>query len=166
MLMARLPSLDEAVACVSYDPETGLFHRKHGLGGIAAGAVSGTVNSHGYVQLRINWRLVKAHRLAWFMTHGYWPTEIDHINGIRTDNRLSNLRESDKRRNGQNMRCHREGRLPGTCKAPSGRWSAQLTIGRKRKHIGTFDTEREAHDAYMAECRKLTDNREECNEQS
>lgn len=166
MLMTSLPTLDEAQACVSYDPETGLFYRKHGLGGIAAGAVSGTVNSHGYVQLRINWRLVKAHRLAWFMTHGYWPTDIDHINGVRTDNRLSNLRESDRRRNGQNMQCHRQGRLAGARQAPSGRWTAKMTVGRKAKHIGTFDTEQEAHDAYMAECRKITEKREIRNEQS
>lgn len=156
MLMNKLPSLEEARACVSYDPTTGLFHRKHGLGGIAAGAVSGSVNSHGYVQLRVNWRLVKAHRLAWLMTHGYWPTAIDHINGIRTDNRLGNLRESDKRRNGQNMRCHREGHLPGTRYTPSGKWAAQLTVKGKRKHIGLFDTAQDAHEAYMAECKKIS----------
>lgn len=59
------------------------------------GRAAGTVSSFGYVVIKLNGVLYKAHRLAWYVAHGEWPAanmEIDHINRLRGDNRLCNLR--------------------------------------------------------------------------
>lgn len=87
-----------------FDSETGLFfrlvsrNRKYKVGDIA-----GTKSFHGYIHLTIDGKVYKAHRLAWFYVHGYWPKEqIDHINGIKDDNRLCNLRKVTNAQNMQN----------------------------------------------------------------
>lgn len=84
-----------------------------------------------------------AHRVAWLVTHGYWPHEIDHINGDRADNRLVNLREVTRKVNSENHAIPRN----NTSGAPgvfyhkaSGRWYARIA----KKYLGMFTTFEEA----------------------
>lgn len=91
----------------SYDPETGLFTRiKDGNRfdrqiGQVVGSFDNTV---GYIRIGITGKVVLAHRLAWFYVYDYYPKEaIDHINGIRTDNRISNLRLVTTSESSKNM---------------------------------------------------------------
>jgi HNH endonuclease len=71
-----------------YDPETGIFIRK------TTGRQIGFKNRDGYVAFVFEKKQWVAHRLAWIYVHGHIPEGllIDHINGIRDDNRISNLR--------------------------------------------------------------------------
>lgn len=128
-----------------YDPETGVFTRRISRGGIKAGTIAGCRHSQGYLVIGIDRRLYLAHRLAWLYIHGRWPREqIDHINRVRDDNRLSNLREATPAQNIQNV------------KKPLGaywyedrkKWSSGIMVHGKKKHLGYFDTVEEAHDAY------------------
>src|SRR5690606_34614864 len=88
-----------------YDPETGIFTRLVGRSGprARAGDVAGSDNGKGYIRIYVDGRPYKAHRLAWFYMHGEWPEEIDHRNGERADNRLSNLRPVTRQQNNLNQ---------------------------------------------------------------
>ena len=95
----------------------------------------------------------KIHKLmqtAFNMGEGH----VDHINGDKLDNQKSNLRIVTHRENMQNMKCHRDGKLVGTCRDRSRRytpnpWRASIHINGKRVSLGYFPTEQLAHEAYM-----------------
>lgn len=93
---SRVATLDELRAILSYDPETGLFHRlvtrgtKH-----KAGMIAGGVTSHGYINITVDGSHYYGHRLAWLFMTGEWPKDqIDHADGNKTNNRFANLREA------------------------------------------------------------------------
>lgn len=82
----------------SYDAATGTITRNDRKG-------TGSYDKDGYLIIKINSRQYKAHRLAWFLFYGEFPEmEIDHINRDRTDNRISNLRESTRQENATNVK--------------------------------------------------------------
>ena len=110
------------------------------------------INNWGY--RRVSWDRGKlgrvreyAHRLVWFMHHGDIPEGlmVDHINLDRSDNRIENLRLVDKSGNMQNSKwkgyfwVKREGK-----------WCASIKLNGKTKHLGYFDCEQAARDAYLA----------------
>ena len=140
---------------VSYDPATGVFVRVSSKWRTRIGCVAGTPDTKGHLQLKINGRLYLAHRLAWFLVHGEWPTDqIDHKNGIRDDNRIGNLRLATHRQNCQNR--HRApknnlstGLLGATFDKRAGRYFAQIVDSGKKSFLGYFDGPAEAHEAYL-----------------
>lgn len=92
------------------DLETGDFYwlpsdlKKRGFNSRYAGTKAGYVaKSDGYVRIMLRGSRYLAHRLVWFYVHGYWPNEIDHVNRIKHDNRLENLREVTTSENHRNM---------------------------------------------------------------
>ena len=64
--------------------------------------VAGSLSKNGYVQVRINQKLLYAHRVVFFIHYGYWPKEVDHINRNKTDNRVKNLRACTRSNNTRN----------------------------------------------------------------
>ena len=88
---------------LNYNPDTGEFTWKVDRGGGAkTDDVAGSFNN-GYREISIDGTRYKAHRLAWLMTYGQWPKDqLDHINRIKSDNRLRNLREATHAQNQQN----------------------------------------------------------------
>jgi HNH endonuclease len=86
------PSINRLRELFSYDSETGLFTRRFALRQYPAGIVAGSKRNNGYVALTIDRRVYQLHRLAWFWVHGSCPDQLDHINQIRDDNRIANLR--------------------------------------------------------------------------
>ncbi len=84
---------------------------------------------------------VGQHRIAWFLVHGYWPKEIDHINGARTDNRLCNLREVDRitQRRNQKLGSNNTSGLHGVYwHKNQKKWFAAIKINNVLKHLGSF----------------------------
>jgi hypothetical protein len=138
---------------LDYNPETVEFTWKKALGTRAkAGDVAGHVHkAQGYHQIKIAGKQYKTHRLVWLFETGEWPkNHIDHMDGNRLNNHISNLRDVTQRENNQNLESHRNGRLVGCYfYKPLQKWKAQIKINRKAKHLGYFLTELQAHQAYL-----------------
>ena len=99
--------------------------------------------STGYKQGHILRVQCSAHRVAWAMYHGFWPKQhIDHINGIRHDNRIKNLRDVSMVQNARNS-AKSSRNTSGVCGVSwakrENKWSAQITLNYKKKHLGFFD---------------------------
>lgn len=129
------------------------WRKKRGC--IAKGApISGFGDKDGYRLFRLRGHNFTMHRVIWLLSHGDWPQHtIDHINRVKGDNRIENLRDVPQAVNNQNriMPAHRA-RGCGGVSFETGRnlWRAQLYVGRRGFHIGYFKTEQEARDAREA----------------
>lgn len=140
---------------LDYNPSTGVFTWKvKGSTRSPAGSTAGTKNTLGYVVFKIAGTLFYAHRLAWVYVTGEWPTKgIDHKNGIRSDNRFSNLREADQSQNNENraMDWSKDKSLPfgvGRCKK-SGKFRARIVKNKKAFELGYYESPEAAHQAYV-----------------
>lgn len=147
LTQARLQEL------LAYDPETGILTNRRLCR--PAGSSQGT----GYLQIEVDGRKYLAHRLAWLYAHGKFPEkDLDHVDGDRGNNRLSNLREATRAENMQN-RVPTPGAsgFPGVyCSTNNGSrtprkkaWCARIRAGADRRHLGYFATPEEAHAAYI-----------------
>ena len=93
-----------------------------------------------------------AHRMAWFLRHKEMPTgEIDHINGISTDNRIENLRVVNRVTNATNIKSVRSDNKLGVMGVQKHRdkFRTRIRIGNKIIRMGGFPTPELAHEAYM-----------------
>lgn len=104
--------------------------------------------SNGYVIFSIFKRLYKAHRVAWAIYHGEWPDRhLDHIDGNRSNNRISNLRVVSRTENNMNMarKSTNTSGQTGVSRTKSGmRWRARIQANGKAKTIGSFATKEQA----------------------
>lgn len=146
---------------LSYDPETGIFRWKVDRGSkIKAGSIAGSVpgNPNPYVNIKIDWVLYKAHRLAWLIMRGYMPESIDHIDGDGANNRWCNLRECTMTQNKGNSRIYKNNTSgsKGVHYSPGRRkpWRVSVQRERKRKWLSFF-TKEEADSAYLALAKEL-----------
>lgn len=118
---------------------------------------AGTLSANGYIRVRIDGEIYSLHRLIYFYETGSWPEIVDHINGVKTDNRINNLRASDYRKNQQNRYKHRKGKLIGTSYNKKNKnWTAQATYNGKTVRFGSHKTEQVAHEAYLKGIKFLT----------
>lgn len=142
-----------------YNPDTGGFNRIKNVKGMKQDHV-GWVNNKGYLRTGIKRKEYMIHRLAWLYVYGVMPkNQIDHINGVRSDNRICNLRESTNAENQQNQRKPKSNNQSGflgvlMCKR-DGNFKARIGINGEYKWLGIFNTAIEAHEAYLEEKRKL-----------
>lgn len=105
--------------------------------------------SNGYRGGTIFGAMYRAHRVIWAIIHGDWPqSEIDHINGDRSDNRIANLRDVDRIENARNVSVSARnisGQLGvRRINKGSGSWVATITTNKKRKHLGYFKKKSDA----------------------
>jgi hypothetical protein len=138
-----------------YDPTTGVFSRRSD-----GRRIGYEVPSKGYVCAKVFGKKYNAHRLAWLHVHGEWPKhEIDHVNGVRTDNRIENLRDVPRGINSQNQRrAQRDnstGLLGVSIDRERGKFKATIRANGVVMHLGRFNTGEEAHARYLAEKRRI-----------
>lgn len=147
-------------ATVTYDPDTGFFAWRHDIGRrFKAGARCGHRHSNGYIIIRLRRRGYTAARLAWMYVNGTWPAgEVDHINGDKSDNRISNLRVATRLQNeanklvGKRTTTGHRGVGRSACRK---KWLARIRIKSKLVHLGTFDTLEAASNAYKDACERV-----------
>ena len=148
LTQARLQEL------LHYDPETGIFTNRTTRGRFRAGSTTGSLHPRGYLAIRIDRKSYLAHRLAWMYTTGEWPSaDTDHINGVRTDNRLVNLRAVSRKQNSENR-----GKNSNNTSGYKGvswakrekKWQANIKHYENCFFLGYFDNIENAREAYLA----------------
>ena len=149
LTQARLKEL------LAYNPTTGLFTNTQQRGRRGAlGAVTGSVNGSGYVQIKLTGKCYQAHRLAWLYEYGVFPVaDIDHIDQDKTNNRIANLRTATRSENKQNVGLQRNNTsgYKGVVWAKHvSKWRAEIKINRKLRHLGYFTDVVDATAAYAA----------------
>lgn len=160
--------------CFEYDPDTGeltwksrprnhfptergwrIFHKSY------AGKVTGCMDHMGYLIVLIGGRPYPVHRVILALVTGAWPTEmVDHINGVRHDNRLVNLRAATREENRHNTLVRKDSSTgvkgvgkPRVRADGSLAWRASITAFKVKTHIGYFPTKEQAA-AAIREARK------------
>lgn len=143
----------------SYDPDTGVFRRIKSAKPACVGRVMGSHNRKGYLRFGVGGTCQLAHRVAWLHYYGYWPrNQIDHINHIRDDNRIANLRECTNAENRQNIRPEGygvSGYLGVSPASDNYGWVAVIMVGQKQTYLGLFETPELASAAYIEAKGKL-----------
>ena len=138
-----------------YNEITGeLFWIKSPKYDINVGDEAGSITNQGYVKLTLLKKQLTAHRIIWFMVYGYWPNEIDHINGIRTDNRLVNLREVTRTQNMRNS-CSNKGFKGVSYHKRDKKFHSRIWSKGKNIHLGSYSSEIEAASAYNSKAKEL-----------
>lgn len=132
--------------------DSGVITHRLSRGGSLAGMEAGSTNQDGYRRIRFEKKFFVVHRVIWLVATGDWPeNQIDHINGIRTDNRLINLRPANNSQNQQNKLTKLNGKagLRGVSLLPNGRYKARIKVDRRYIFLGSYDTAESAHEAYL-----------------
>ncbi len=160
-----------ALELLSYDPKAGIITwRMESLGGFkksrivhSSGDIAGCIRHDGRCVIRVDDRLYMRSRLAWLLQYGEWPCgEVDHINGIVSDDRVENLRVMNRRGNQENIRramaSKTSSKYLGVYKNKPNRsmpWRASICTNGKQIYLGVFMTEEEAYAAYITAKRVL-----------
>lgn len=149
---------DEIHRKLDYDPITGnlrwkkievlrngdnMYNTK--FAGKIAGTIKTSKNVEGYNYIHIAGKILRAHRIAWFLYYGQWPTgEINHINHIRGDNRIMNLEVVTREQQTKNASMRRDNNtgITGVSlrKWKNVRWIAQINVDKKGVWLGSYTT--------------------------
>lgn len=153
--MPKIPlSLEYLKEHIHYNPDTGKSHWikvPYKASAIKIGRPFGVKGIYGYLRGTINRKMYVYSRLVWFYYYGEWPkNKIDHINGIKDDNRICNLRDITQRENCHNLSIHRAGKLPGySYNAKKGGFISSIYFNKNTIHLGVFKTAAEANRIYL-----------------
>lgn len=129
----------------TYDKSTGIFFRVKGTRKV------GYVNTKGYIRISVDGKGYFAHHLAWLYVYGIFPeTTIDHINHVRTDNSIDNLRLVSCAENSKNMKMNKNnktGIVGVSWNSKARKWSAEITVNSSQMKLGLFTSIKDAIDA-------------------
>ncbi|MDO9402073.1 MAG: HNH endonuclease signature motif containing protein [Polaromonas sp.] len=156
-------TVDQAQAAFICDEATGaLLWRVDGPYKRLAGKPAGKTDRQGYVRVMFNRRAHMAHRIVWMLVTKQKPSAvIDHINGVKSDNRIVNLREATTQVNNQNRRTPSRNNTTGflgvsrATNCTHKPFVAQIKLDGKKRVLGYFATAEQAHFAYVAAKREL-----------
>ena len=145
-----LPTQSRLHELFNYDGFRLIHKKSHSI--VKAGEEAGFTSFYGYVVVRVDGIKFYAHRLIWVYVNGSVEgKDIDHINGMRGDNRIANLRLVTRSENNQNLRQARSNNKLGVLGVSPkfGKFVAQIRRGGKYISLGLFETAELAHQAYL-----------------
>ena len=142
---------DRLKELLTYDPSTGVFNWRFTRRAAKAGAIAGTRSPKNYIMISVDAKVYPAHRLAWLYTYGEWPiSELDHINRIRDDNRVQNLRLANRYINTRNTTTRKDS-LSGVkgvrWHKTQARWESRIQHNHKSITIGYYSHLQDAKQA-------------------
>jgi hypothetical protein len=156
--MKEYPTAERVRQLLHYDAESGLFTWKSKTGSMGSGTVAGTPHKE-YINIQVDGRQYKAHRLATLWVTGAWPDgEIDHRDGDGKNNRWANLRPAPSRRfNMQNKRKPHKNSSTGYLgvSVQDGKFRARIRVDGKNRCLGLHGTAEDAYAAYVEAKRRL-----------
>jgi hypothetical protein len=132
-----------------YDYITGyVVNRVTRNGTSQKGNRAGSKEPNGYRRIGLMYNHYGEHQIIWMMVYGWWPDEIDHINGIRDDNRLYNLREVTRSQNRTNSNCGygKSGLYGAHWIERIEKWHSRIVVEGRQIYLGSFNTAQEAHE--------------------
>ena len=141
-----------------FDYKDGLLINKKHRGKSKKNEPIGFLNFYGYRVSRVDMEKFYVHRLIWVFHNGSLNgLDVDHIDGNRDNNKIENLRLVTSQKNNQNIRKARKTNALGVLgvSMKAGKFCAQISLNRKVKHLGLFDTAEKAHEAYLQAKRKI-----------
>lgn len=119
-----------------------------------AGKRAGWLKPNGYRCITLDYRIYREHHIVWLFVTGALPkAHIDHRNGDRADNRISNLREATNAQNRENMKRssrNTSGFTGVSWHSQCGKWVAYISKNNVRHCLGLYSDPRDAHAAYLA----------------
>ena len=137
-----LPSCERLNDLFSYDPVSGVLTRKVSVRYNAlAGSEVGCVGKNGYKIFSIDGSLYYVHRVIWKLITGEEPEEIDHIDGVRTNNAIKNLRSVTRDENAKNTskpRGNSSGVIGVSWNIQANKWESYITVKGKKDLLGQF----------------------------
>jgi len=138
-----MPPIERVRELLSYCPETGIFKWKKSTSNrTLVGNKAGSPNNKGYIEIKIDGKRYKAHRLAWFYVYGEDPlqSEIDHKDQIKSNNSMANLRLATRKQNNENIPIPRNNTSGhrGVSRLDKS-WVAYIYHNKKRIHLGHFN---------------------------
>lgn len=152
----------EVAALFTYDKKLGVLRwrkdrvaplRNHVSIKAKKGDIAGWVNDSGYRIIMFGGKKHRATKLIWLLRYHKLPEfEIDHRNGLRCDDRLSNLREATSHQNKCNtkLRSDNASGYKGVCwSKQQGKWRATIKTDKKQVHLGFYDDVKQAAKAYQ-----------------
>lgn len=129
--------------CIGYNPKTGVLWWKEigrNSGPVKVGDLITTKDNRGYIKLHVNNRLYYGHRIAWFLYYGEWPKyTIDHIDRVKYNNRINNLRDVSQAENNDNIPNKKERKI-----LFNGKWVCVIDVKGIKYYLGSYVTEQEA----------------------
>lgn len=148
MTVAQQKELQELFV---YHPDSGWFTNKCSRGRAKEGERAGHEMCHGYRRIIVDYVKHYEHHLAWLYMYGEYPTEIDHANGIRNDNRIVNLRLCNRSQNNFNTQTVTgiSGLTGAYLDKRNRQWFSKIQFGGQQKFLGNFASAEEAHAAYL-----------------
>lgn len=153
-------SRDRLKELFNYDAATGNLIRRISVGGGSKpGDILGSLNGGGYIDGVVDGVSYRVHRLVWLWFNGVPPeSHIDHINGVRDDNRIENLRlvtPSQNQWNRPRQKSNHHALKGITYRKDRDRWVASIRVNGKKHYLGYFNTPEEAHAAYCKAASEL-----------
>ena len=154
--MFKDPSKEEIEKYFFCDPVAGSIVRIANSSTAKAGENPIYVNNCGYHMVSALGQSIGLHRIVWIVAKGCIPEgmEIDHINGDKSDNRISNLRLCTPTQNRQNKTKYKnnksgfKGVYYETAQRVKKPWRARIVVNKKAISLGNFMTKHEAQQAY------------------